>query len=197
MNKFERANKRHTPEVQKNASRSRAASLVFEVGRMASLADGAVIVRYGDSVVLSTAEGEAEAREGMDFFPLTVDYEERMFAAGKIPGGFIKREGRPSEHAILSARLTDRPLRPLFPSGYRNEVQVMSTVFSTDQQNDPDILSINGASTALTISSVPFEGPSVACAWAGSMASRWSTQLTTNSKIARWRSSSPAPPTRS
>ena len=140
---------------------------VFEVGRMASLADGAVVIRYGDSVVLSTAEGEAEAREGMDFFPLTVDYEERMFAAGKIPGGFIKREGRPSEHAVLSARMTDRPLRPLFPSGYRNEVQVMSTVLSTDQQNDPDILSINGASAALTISSVPFQGPvgSVRMGW--------------------------------
>ena len=133
--------------------------LIFEVGRLAGLADGAVSVRYGDSVVLTTAEGEPEAREGMDFFPLTVDYEERMFAAGKIPGGFIKREGRPSEHAILSARLTDRPLRPLFPPGYRNEVQVITTVLSTDQQNDPDILSINGASAALTISSAPFNGP--------------------------------------
>jgi len=133
--------------------------MIFETGRIAGLADGAVTVRYGDSLVLSTAEGETEAREGMDFFPLTVDYEERMFAAGKIPGGFIKREGRPSEHAVLTARLTDRPLRPLFPSGYRNEVQVMTTVLSTDQQNDPDILSINGASAALTISQVPFQGP--------------------------------------
>jgi polyribonucleotide nucleotidyltransferase len=133
--------------------------MIFETGRIASLADGAVTVRYGDSLVLSTAEGETEPREGMDFFPLTVDYEERMFAAGKIPGGFIKREGRPSEHAVLTARLTDRPIRPLFPSGYRNEVQVMTTVLSTDQQNDPDILSINGASAALTISRVPFQGP--------------------------------------
>ena len=133
--------------------------MIFETGRLAGLADGAVTVRYGDSLVLSTAEGEAEPREGMDFFPLTVDYEERMFAAGKIPGGFIKREGRPSEHAVLTARLTDRPLRPLFPAGYRNEVQVMTTVLSTDQQNDPDILSINGASAALTISQVPFQGP--------------------------------------
>ncbi|MEX1158212.1 MAG: polyribonucleotide nucleotidyltransferase [Thermomicrobiales bacterium] len=133
--------------------------MIFETGKIAGLADGAVTVRYGDSLVLSTAEGESEAREGMDFFPLTVDYEERMFAAGKIPGGFIKREGRPSEHAVLTARLTDRPLRPLFPSGYRNEVQVMTTVLSTDQQNDPDILSINGASAALTISQVPFQGP--------------------------------------
>lgn len=133
--------------------------LVFETGRIAGLADGAVTVRYGDTVVLSTAEGEEEPREGMDFFPLTVDYEERMYAAGKIPGGFIKREGRPTEHAILSARLTDRPLRPLFPSGYRNEVQIISTVLSADQVNDPDILSINGASAALMISSVPFMGP--------------------------------------
>jgi len=133
--------------------------LVFETGRIAGLADGAVTVRYGDTLVLSTAEGEDEPREGMDFFPLTVDYEERMFAAGKIPGGFIKREGRPTEHAVLSARLTDRPIRPLFPSGYRNEVQVITTVLSADQVNDPDILSINGASAALTISSVPFQGP--------------------------------------
>ena len=133
--------------------------LIFETGRIAGLAEGAVTVGYGGSLVLSTAEGEDEPREGMDFFPLTVDYEERMFAAGKIPGGFIKREGRPSEHAILSARLTDRPIRPLFPSGYRSEVQVMTTVFSTDQQNDPDILSINGASAALTLSAVPFQGP--------------------------------------
>ncbi|MDQ4045030.1 MAG: polyribonucleotide nucleotidyltransferase, partial [Chloroflexota bacterium] len=133
--------------------------LIFETGRIAGLAEGAATVSYGGSLVLSTAEGEDEPREGMDFFPLTVDYEERMFAAGKIPGGFIKREGRPSEHAILSARLTDRPIRPLFPSGYRNEVQVMTTVFSTDQQNDPDILSINGASAALMLSAVPFQGP--------------------------------------
>jgi polyribonucleotide nucleotidyltransferase len=133
--------------------------LILETGRIAGLADGAVTVQYGGTLVLSTAEGDDEPREGIDFFPLTVDYEERMFAAGKIPGGFIKREGRPSEHAILSARLTDRPIRPLFPSGYRNAVQVITTVFSTDQQNDPDILSINGGSAALTLSSVPFQGP--------------------------------------
>ncbi|HUG16195.1 MAG TPA: polyribonucleotide nucleotidyltransferase [Thermomicrobiales bacterium] len=133
--------------------------MIFETGRLAQLADGAVTVQYGETLVLSTAQGDPEPREGMDFFPLTIDYEERMYAAGKIPGGFIKREGRPSEHAILSARLTDRPIRPLFPSGYRCPVQVITTVFSTDQQNDPDILSINGASAALTISAVPFQGP--------------------------------------
>ena len=116
-------------------------------------------MRYGDTLVLCTAEASDEPREGIDFFPLTVDYEERMFAAGKIPGGFIKREGRPSEHAVLSARLTDRPIRPLFPKGFRNDVQLITTVFSTDQQNDPDILSICGASAALTISSIPFLGP--------------------------------------
>jgi polyribonucleotide nucleotidyltransferase len=133
--------------------------LIFETGRIAGLADGAVTVRYGESLVLTAAEGEDEPREGMDFFPLTVDYEERMFAAGKIPGGFIKREGRPTEHAILSAPLTDRPLRPLVPTRYRNEVQIITTVLSADQAYEPAILSINGASAALIISSVPFEKP--------------------------------------
>lgn len=147
------------PEICEERVTIAGRDLIFETGRIAGLADGAVVVRYGDTVILSTAEGEAEAREGVDFFPLTVDYEERMFAAGKIPGGFIKREGRPTEHAILSARLTDRPLRPLFPEGYRAEVQVMTTVLSTDQQNDPDILSINGASAALLLSSIPFTTP--------------------------------------
>jgi polyribonucleotide nucleotidyltransferase len=110
-------------------------------------------------MVLVTVVGEREAREDVDFFPLTVDYEEKMYAAGKIPGGFIKREGRPTEQAILAARLTDRPIRPLFPNGYRAEVQVISTVISADQVNDPDILSIIGASAALMISPIPFEGP--------------------------------------
>jgi polyribonucleotide nucleotidyltransferase len=120
---------------------------------------GAVTVRYGDSMVLTTVVGEKESKPGMDFFPLTVDYEERMFAAGKIPGGFPKREGRPTENATLAARLTDRPLRPLFPKGYRAEVQVMTTVLSADQQNDPDILSVIGASAALMLSPIPFDGP--------------------------------------
>ncbi|MFW6074187.1 MAG: polyribonucleotide nucleotidyltransferase [Chloroflexota bacterium] len=133
--------------------------MVFETGRIAGLADGSVTVSYGDTVVLSTAVASKSPREGIDFFPLTVDYEERMSAAGKIPGGFLKREGRPSEYAILSARLTDRPIRPLFPKGFRNDVHIVSTVLSADQQNQPDVLSINGASTALTLSSIPFEGP--------------------------------------
>ncbi|HYI66942.1 MAG TPA: exonuclease domain-containing protein, partial [Candidatus Limnocylindrales bacterium] len=131
----------------------------MEAGKLAEQADGAVVVRYGDSVVLATAVAAKEPREGADFFPLTVDYEERMYAAGKIPGGFIKRESRPSEAAILAMRLTDRPLRPLFPKGYYNDVQVVLTVLSTDQENDPDILALNGASAALSISQIPFMGP--------------------------------------
>ncbi|HJP71629.1 MAG TPA: polyribonucleotide nucleotidyltransferase [Candidatus Limnocylindria bacterium] len=131
----------------------------MEAGKLAEQADGAVIVRYGDTVVLATAVASKEPREGADFFPLTVDYEERMYAAGKIPGGFIKRESRPSEAAILAMRLTDRPIRPLFPKGYFNDVQVVLTVLSTDQENDPDILALNGASAALSISHIPFLGP--------------------------------------
>ncbi|MDX6586794.1 MAG: polyribonucleotide nucleotidyltransferase, partial [Solirubrobacterales bacterium] len=131
----------------------------MEAGKLAEQADGAVVVRYGDSVVLATAVAAKEPREGADFFPLTVDYEERMYAAGKIPGGFIKRESRPSEAAILAMRLTDRPIRPLFPKGYFNDVQVVLTVLSTDQENDPDILALNGASAALSISHIPFMGP--------------------------------------
>ena len=131
----------------------------IETGRVAEQASGAVLVRYGETVILATVVGSNEPREGIDFFPLTVDVEERMYAAGKIPGGFIKREGRASEHAILAARLTDRPLRPLFPKGYRNDVQVVITVLSVDEENDPDILSIVGASAALTVSDIPFSGP--------------------------------------
>jgi polyribonucleotide nucleotidyltransferase len=131
----------------------------LEAGKLAEQADGAVIVRYGDTVLLATAVASKEPREGTDFFPLTIDYEERMYAAGKIPGGFIKREARPSEAAILAMRLTDRPIRPLFPKGYRNDVQVVLTVLSADQENDADILAVNGASAALSVSSIPFLGP--------------------------------------
>ena len=133
-------------------------SFSLEAGKLAEQADGAVLVRYGDTVVLATAVAK-EPREGLDFFPMTIDYEERMYAAGKIPGGFIKRESRPSEAAILAMRLTDRPIRPLFPKGYRQDVQVVLTVLSADQENDPDILAVNGASAALAISSIPFLGP--------------------------------------
>jgi len=133
--------------------------LSIETGRVAEQANGAVIVRQGDSVVLSTAVMSKEPRAGIDFFPLTCDYEEKLYAAGKIPGAFMRREGRPSETAILASRLTDRPLRPLFPDGFRLDVQVVSTVLSVDQENDPTILSINGASAALVISDIPFQGP--------------------------------------
>ena len=131
----------------------------FETGHLAKQADGAVVVRSGDTMVLATAQGRSEAREGADFFPLTVDVEERMYAAGKIPGGFFKREGRPTERAILTARMVDRPIRPLWPKGFKNEVQVIATVLSADQVVGHDVLCINGASAALMISSLPFFGP--------------------------------------
>jgi polyribonucleotide nucleotidyltransferase len=131
----------------------------FETGKLANQANGSVVVRSGDTGVRVTAVGAQEARPGADFFPLTVDVEERMYAAGKIPGGFIKRESRPSDRATLTARMTDRPIRPLWPKGYRNETQVVATVLSADQVNAFDILCINGASAALMISELPFAGP--------------------------------------
>jgi polyribonucleotide nucleotidyltransferase len=131
----------------------------FETGKLAKQADGAVVVRSGDTMVLATAQGRTEAREGADFFPLTVDVEERMYAAGKIPGGFFKREGRPTEKAILTARMIDRPIRPLWPKGFTNEVQVICTILSADLITPHDILAINGASAALMISPLPFFGP--------------------------------------
>ncbi len=133
--------------------------ITLETGKLAKQADGAVVIRSGDTMVLATAQGRAEAREGADFFPLTVDVEERMYAAGKIPGGFFKREGRPTERAILTARMIDRPIRPLWPKGFRNEVQVICTVLSADLVTAHDILCINGASAALMISPLPFLGP--------------------------------------
>ncbi|HEV2440289.1 MAG TPA: polyribonucleotide nucleotidyltransferase [bacterium] len=134
-------------------------TLSIETGRLARQADGAVVVRYGDSMVLVTATMSSVPREGIDFFPLTCDYEEKMFAAGKIPGGFFKREGRPGERATLTARLMDRPLRPLFPKGFRNDIQVVATVLSTDMENTPDILAVIGAGAALAISRIPWAGP--------------------------------------
>ncbi len=133
-------------------------TLTLETGRLAGNAGGAVTVRYGDSMVLGTAN-RSEPRPGLDFFPLTVDFEERMYAAGKIPGGFIKREGRASEAATLAARLTDRPIRPLFPEGYKDDVQIVITTLSTDQENELDVLGTIAASAALTISEIPFQGP--------------------------------------
>src|SRR5918996_767600 len=133
--------------------------ITFETGKLAKQADGAVLVRSGDTMVLATAQGRMEPREGADFFPLTVDVEERMYAAGKIPGGFFKREGRPTERAILTARMIDRPIRPLWPKGYRNETQCIATVLSADMVTPHDILCINGISAALMISPMPFLGP--------------------------------------
>ncbi|HEY3522456.1 MAG TPA: exonuclease domain-containing protein, partial [Candidatus Limnocylindrales bacterium] len=133
-------------------------TLTIETGKLARLAGGAVTVRFGDTMVLGTAN-RSEPRPGLDFFPLTVDFEERMYAAGKIPGGFIKRESRPSENAILAARQTDRPIRPLFPAGYKDDIQLVVTVLSTDQENNPDVLGTVAASAALTISEIPFRGP--------------------------------------
>jgi polyribonucleotide nucleotidyltransferase len=133
--------------------------ITFETGKLAKQADGSVLVRSGDTMVLATAMGRTEAREGADFFPLTVDVEERMYAAGKIPGGFFKREGRPTEKAILTARMIDRPIRPLWPKGFTNEVQVICTTLSADLVTPYDILCLNGASAALMISPLPFMGP--------------------------------------
>jgi len=129
------------------------------VGQVAKQANGAAVVRYGDTVVLVTATASKEPREGIDFFPLTVDYEEKQYAAGKIPGGFIKREGRATELATLSARLIDRPIRPLFPDGFRNDVHIVATVLSVEKDNPPDVTAMIGASIAINISNIPFEGP--------------------------------------
>src|SRR6476469_5951164 len=133
--------------------------LVLETGKIARQADGAVMISYGETIVLCTAVGVKTAKPGQDFFPLTVNYQEKAFAAGKIPGGFFKREGRPSEAETLKSRLIDRPIRPLFPEGFRNEVQVVATVISYDNENDPDIVALIGCSAALTLSGIPFFGP--------------------------------------
>src|SRR5690554_4006037 len=131
----------------------------FEVAELAQQANGSVLTRYGDTTVLTTAVMAKQPREGIDFFPLLVDYEERQYAVGRIPGGWFKPEGRPSEAATLAARMVDRPLRPLFPEGFRNDVQVVATVLSVETDNEPDIVALNGASAALCISGIPFDGP--------------------------------------
>lgn len=134
-------------------------NLTIETGLLAQLANGSALVRYGDTVVLSTATASTSPREGIDFFPLSVDYEEKLYAVGKIPGGFIKREGKPSERAILTSRVIDRPIRPLFPKDLRNDVAVINTVLSVDQDNSPEIAAMIGASVAISISDIPFNGP--------------------------------------
>src|SRR5271156_6529706 len=133
--------------------------IIIETGKLANLADGAVTVRYADTLIIVTAVSSTKIKEGQDFFPLTVEYRERAAAVGKIPGGYFKREGRPSEKEILTCRMTDRPLRPLFPKGYLYDTQIITTLLSADGENDPDILSINGASAALMVSDIPFFGP--------------------------------------
>jgi polyribonucleotide nucleotidyltransferase len=134
-------------------------TLVLETGRVARQADGAVLATYGETVVLATAVGAGEPKVGIDFFPLTVNYQEKFYAAGKIPGGYFRREGRPTERETLISRLIDRPIRPLFAPGYRNETQVIITVLSHDLENDPDIVAMIASSAALTISGIPFLGP--------------------------------------
>ena len=160
----EKEGREHTYEHRNRASRhgvgrDRWSEITFETGKLAKQADGAVVVRSGDTMILATAVGRQEARPDADFFPLTIDVEERMYAAGKIPGGFFKREGKASERATLTARMIDRPIRPLWPKGFRNEVQVICTVLSADMVHGHDVLCINGASAALAISPLPFLGP--------------------------------------
>src|SRR5690348_17398889 len=133
--------------------------LVLETGKIARQADGAVMATYGETVVLAAAVGEHEAKPGIDFFPLTVNYQEKFYASGKIPGGYFKREGRPTERETLISRLIDRPIRPLFVPGYRNETQVVVTVLSHDLENEPDVVAMVAASAALTLSGIPFMGP--------------------------------------
>ena len=134
-------------------------TLTVETGKLAQLANGAALIRYGDTVIMSTATASSSPRDGIDFFPLSVDYEERLYAVGKIPGGFIKREGKPSEKAILTSRVIDRPIRPLFPKDLRNDVAVVNTVMSVEQDNSPEIAAMIGASIAISISDIPFNGP--------------------------------------
>src|SRR4029450_12490442 len=144
----------HTVEVETNGSR-----MSFETGKVAKQADGAVVMRCGGTMVLATCVAAKGAKEAQDFFPLTVEYRERAYAGGRIPGGYFKREGAPGKKETRKARLIDRPIRPLFPEGFRNEVQVICLTISGDQENDPDILAMNGASAALCLSGIPFDGP--------------------------------------
>src|SRR6186713_773391 len=145
----------HKVNLQKRDIRLGARTLSLETGKLAKQADGSVIVRSGDTVVLVTACHAANPREGIDFLPLTVDYRENTYASGRIPGGFFKREGKPPEKEVLTSRLIDRPIRPLFPDGWRSETQVIALVISADTDNDSDVLAITGASAALALSSIP------------------------------------------
>src|SRR5688572_1789637 len=137
--------------------------IIIESGKLAKQADGAVTVQLGETIIVVAAVAATKAKPGQDFFPLTVDYREKAAAAGKFPGGYFKREGRPTEKEILTSRLTDRPIRPLFPKGWYNEVQVQSILLSADGENDPDVLAIIGASASLMVSDIPWDGPLGAC----------------------------------
>src|SRR5271163_1998441 len=150
--------------------------LSLETGRLAKQAHGSVLAQYGETVVLATVVSAYSSREKVDFLPLTVDYVEKTFAAGKIPGGFFKREGRPSEKEILTSRLIDRAMRPLFPKGYDKETQVVATVLSVDRENDPDMLALIAASTALEVSDIPMRVRWLPSGWDVSTASWWSTR---------------------
>src|SRR6266852_2158741 len=147
------------PEATKVSVEIGGKHLSIETGKLAKQAGGSAVVRFGENVVLAAATANPEPRVGIDFFPLTVDYREYTYAGGRVPGGFIKREGRPSEREVLTCRQIDRPIRPLFPEGFRNETQVIALVLSADTDNDPDVLAINAASAALTLSDIPFHGP--------------------------------------
>ncbi|NNF00545.1 MAG: polyribonucleotide nucleotidyltransferase, partial [Pyrinomonadaceae bacterium] len=133
--------------------------LTVETGKVAKQADGSVVIRYGDTMLLVTAVSSKSPREGLNFFPLTVEYRESSYAAGRIPGNYFRREGRPNEKEVLTCRLIDRPVRPLFPDDYRNETQIVGNVISADDENDPDVIAITGASCALYLSDIPFENP--------------------------------------
>ena len=134
-------------------------TLTVEIGKVAAQANGAALMRYGDTVVLSTATASEKPREGIDFFPLSVEFEEKMYAVGKIPGGFNKREGKASEHAVLTSRVIDRPMRPLFPKDYRNDVTLNNLVMAVDPDCSPEVTAMLGASVATSISDIPFDGP--------------------------------------
>ena len=134
-------------------------TLSVDVGRVAAQANGAAFMHYGDTTVLSTATASDKPREGIDFFPLSVEFEEKMYSVGKIPGGFIKREGRPTDAATLAARMIDRPMRPMFPEDFRNEVQVVNTILSVDTDNSPELAAMFGSSLCTCISKIPFDGP--------------------------------------
>ena len=145
----------------------------FETGKLAGQAGGAVVAHVGETTLLVTSTASSRPKEHLDFFPLTVDYEEKMYAAGKIPGGFFKREGRASENAILVCRLVDRPMRPTFDNGLRNEIQILITTLSADQINPPDVLAINGASMATLLSGIPYDGPVAGVRMAMDRDGRW------------------------